>query len=132
MRRKPLQAAVEADSGLPNRAARTEGEITGDADLRRLGLWHGWDQKSLEFRLPLSLVSLENPQQRFETRKKVQPQRAGAHTRGSERSRAIYELRQPRRGRAPAEPGLGDAEVAPAGKSLKLSARPCCTRRTAA
>ena len=46
-RRDALEAAVQADPGLRNRAARMEGGTAGDADLRSRGLWYGWDQNSL-------------------------------------------------------------------------------------
>ena len=35
---------VQADPTVHSRAARTEGEITGDAELRRRGLWRKWHQ----------------------------------------------------------------------------------------
>lgn len=81
-RRDALQATVQADSSLANRAARTVegGGGTGDAALCRLGLWYRWNQNSLRLGCSQSDISLEDLQQRFQTGKKVQPQRAGAHT----------------------------------------------------
>ena len=76
-----MEAVVQADPGLRNRAARMGGGTAGDADLRSRGLWYGWDQNSLGVGPPLDAVSLDDLQQRFATGKKVQPQLAGAHAR---------------------------------------------------
>ncbi|CAN0556113.1 unnamed protein product, partial [Laminaria digitata] len=80
-RRDALEAAVQADPGLRNRAARMGGGTIGDEDLRSRGLWYGWDQNSLGIGPPLDAVSLDDLGQRFATGKKVQPQLAGAHAR---------------------------------------------------
>ena len=81
LRRDALEAAVQADPGLRNRAARMGGETAGDADLRSRGLWYGWDHNSLGVGPPIDAVSLDDLQQRFATGKKVQPQLTGAHAR---------------------------------------------------
>ena len=80
-RRDALDAAVQADPGFRNRAARMGGGTAGDADLLSQGLWYGWEQNSLDVRPPLDAVSLGDLQQRCATGKKVQPQLTGAHPR---------------------------------------------------
>ena len=40
-RRDALEAAVQTDPGLRNRAAHNRGGTAGDADLRSRGLWYG-------------------------------------------------------------------------------------------
>ena len=110
-RRDALEAAVQADPGLRDRAARMGGGTIGDEDLRSRGLWYGWDQNSLGIGPPLDAVSLDDLGQRFATGKK-RTAAAGRGTRAPECSCAWNP--QPRYGRAPAEPGLGDAQLAPA------------------
>ena len=80
-RRDASEAAVQEDPGLRYRVRRMGGRITGDEGLRSRGLWYGWDQNSLRIEPPLDAVSLEDLGQRFATRKKEQPQFAGAHAR---------------------------------------------------
>ena len=75
--RDALEAAVQADPGLRNRAACMGGGTADDADLRSRGLWYGLGQNSLGVGPPLDAVSLDGLQQRFETGGKVQPQLAG-------------------------------------------------------
>ena len=53
----------------------------GNADLRRRGLWYGWDQHSLGAGPSLGAVSLKYLQQRVAAEKIVQPQLACAHAR---------------------------------------------------
>ena len=73
-RREVLEAAVQVDPGLRNRARRMQGETIGDEDLRSRGLGYGWDQNSLGIGPPLCAVSLEDLGQRFVAGKKIQPQ----------------------------------------------------------
>ena len=80
-RRDALQAAVQADPGLRNRAQRMGGGTKGDEDLRSRGLWYGWDQNSLGIGPPLDAVSMDDVRQRFATGKEVKPELAGAHAR---------------------------------------------------
>ena len=80
-RHDALEAAVQADPGLRNRAGRMGGGTIGDENLRSRGLWYGWDQNSLGIGSPLGAVSLDDLGQRSATGKKVQPQLAGAYAR---------------------------------------------------
>ena len=72
-RRDALEAAVQADPGLRNRAGRMGGGTIGDDDLRSRGLWYGWDENSLGIGPPLDAVSMDDLRQRFATGKNVQP-----------------------------------------------------------
>ena len=69
-----LEAAVQARPGLHSRAERMGRGVTGDADLRRRGLWCGWDQHTLRMGSPLNVVTLDGRWQRFGTGNEVPPQ----------------------------------------------------------
>ena len=79
-RRDALEAAVQADPGLRNRAARMGGGTASDEDLRNQGLWYGRDQNSLGVGPPLDAVSSEDLRQRLATGKRVQPATVGGCT----------------------------------------------------
>ena len=68
-RRDALEAALQADAGLRNRAARMGGGTAGEVGLR--GLWYGWNQNSLGVGPPLDAASFNDLRQRFAG--KVQP-----------------------------------------------------------
>ena len=109
-RRDALKPAVEADPGLRNRAARMGGGTAGDADLRSRGRWYGRDQNSLgvgHHLTPFHSMTYSNASQQGKSAAVV-----GRSTRAQRRPCAGRT--QPRHGRAPVEPGIGDAELAPA------------------
>ena len=109
-RRDTLEAAVQADPGLRNRAGRIGGGTIGDEDLRSRGFWYGWDQDSLGIGPPLDAVSMDDLRQTIRNREQSAAA-LGRRTCAPEHSCARHP--QPRYVRASAEPGLGDAELAP-------------------
>ena len=128
-RRDALEAAVQADPGLRNRAARMEVETAGDADLRSQGLWHGWDQTSLGVGPPLDAVSLDDLQKRFATGKKVQPQLAGAHARISVHVLGIFN--HPMGEHRPNQDSATPNSLLRVIKLWYIMPGPCCIHRTA-
>ena len=80
-RRDTLEEAVQADSGLRNRAVQMGWGTISDEDQRSRVLWYGWHQPSLGIGPPLDASSLQDLGQRFATEKIVQSHLAGAHAR---------------------------------------------------
>lgn len=109
-RRDTLEDVDQADPGLRNRIAWMEEGVRGDADLRSLGLWYGWDYSTLGVGPPLD-ASLNDLQQCFAAGKKLQSQLAGAHAYLRVRVLAKSATLWDSTGRT----GLGDAKLSPLG-----------------